>query len=91
MTANVATLLEDLTKVVKHANLVPMTSQSYENLEPADTLNLEKEAFTLDDIKGWQKMTCHNCMIIWAEPSDPVRMSVLCGKCGGMAHNDGVF
>lgn len=85
--------LRDLTRSVsfeKTANLVPSLDHS-DSLGLDDTYSLDDEAFTMEDIKGWQKMACENCMIIWAEPPDPVRMSMPCQKCGGMAHNDGVF
>ena len=85
--------LEELTRSVefkKSANLVPSSGHSG-SLGPDDTFDLDDEAFTMEDIKGWQKMACDNCMIWWAEPPEPVRMSMPCQKCGGMAHNDGVF
>lgn len=91
MKTYVPTFLGEFTKTVKHANLVPMTSQNSNGLGLEDTYSLDDEAFTLEDIKGWQKLACDKCMIIWAEPPEPVRMSMPCQKCGGMAHNDGVF
>ena len=92
-TSYVPMFLEELTRSVdfqKTANLVPSQDHSY-GLGLDDTYSLDDEAFTLEDIRGWQKMACKSCMIVWAVHPEPVRMSMVCKKCGGMAHNDGVF
>jgi len=64
-----------------------LNSGSAEN----DFIDNDWSGFTFEDIKGWQKMSCYSCMIHWVEPPNPVRMNMICTKCGGIAHNEGVF
>lgn len=92
--------LEDLVRSVRFessASHAPMSAENVGSMDlssNSDIMGMDDiidEGFSLEDIKGWQRMACLACEIVWATPPNPVRMSMPCAKCGGMAHNDGVF
>jgi len=86
--------LEDLVKSVKFAEITSHVPTSADTLQDSESMEMDDiidQGFSMEDIKGWQKLACDTCMIIWAEPAEPVRMSMLCAKCGGTAHNEGSF
>lgn len=94
--------LDDLVRVVPHVSRVAtnaastnpaenMSHQSLESLQRGDTIEDDFGEFGIEDIRGWQQMVCHGCMRIYAEPPEPVKLSMVCPECGGVIQNEGAF
>lgn len=88
--------LSELTRSVefrKSANLVPISAETFLDSEGAGTDGIEYDfgELCINDIKGWQKMTCHKCFRIYVEPPDPVKLSMICPGCGDVIRNEGEF
>ena len=96
MMAYESMFLSDLTKSVKFqksTNFVPNSAETSLDSENAEIDGIEYDfgELCIDQIKGWQKMTCHKCFRIYVEPPDPVVLSMICPGCGDVIQNEGEF
>jgi len=95
------TFLDDLIRTVefkKRTNLVPTNAAGSAETSPLNSGSTEIDGveydfgeLCIDQVKGWQKMTCHKCSHIYLEPPNPVKLSMICPGCGDVIQNEGVF